>query len=66
MSRTIFIRHRPAGCGVVVKPHHPGANDLGPFTYAEARAYADKLHEQHGYPVEDETPKEVRRARKKK
>lgn len=51
---TIFIRERPAGWGVVVKPLLRGANNLGPLTHDEAAAYAETLREAHGFPVVDE------------
>lgn len=52
--RTIFIRQRPAGWGVVVKPFLPGASALGPFSLTAARKYAKKLEAQHGFPIEEE------------
>jgi hypothetical protein len=62
--RTIFIRHRPsAACfSVVIKGGMSisGANNLHIASHAEAVTYANELHERHGFPVEDETPAEVR------
>ncbi len=52
--QTIYIRQRPAGWGVVIKPLLPGANDLGPLSRTKARAYAKKLAEQHGFPIVEE------------
>ena len=55
MSKTIYIRKRPAGHGVVVKPLHPGANNLGPMTKAQAVAYANTLNARLGFPIVDQS-----------
>lgn len=61
-ERTIFIRHRPAGFSVVIKGGQsiPGANNLAITDHASAVSYADLLHEKHGFPIDDQTPEEVR------
>lgn len=55
-ERTIHIRPDPLR--VVVKPH-PGVgnwvNQFGFEDQREATAYANRLHEQRGWPVVDET-----------
>jgi hypothetical protein len=55
-ERTIFIRNRPAGFHVVVKPPaNVNRFDFLPDQHADAATYAKELHEANGWPVVDET-----------
>lgn len=53
--RTIYIRSNPYR--VVVKPHpgDAGINLLPAQNLAAAQAHAQKLHDQYGWPIENET-----------
>ena len=61
MSRTIYIRSRPAGFHVVVKPPcNVNRFDFLPDQHEAALAYANELHAANGWDLIDETPAEVR------